>query len=91
MRKLIFIVHTSLDGYIANTDGSFDGLNPGSNNLDYVCSIAEDADTILAGRTTFQLLNTYWPDAFKNLKPAFPKCVIQHGTIPPEKLLPQQP
>lgn len=32
MRKLIFIVHTSLDGYIANTDGSFDGLNPGSNN-----------------------------------------------------------
>lgn len=78
MRKLIFIVHTSLDGYIANTDGSFDGLNPGSNNLDYVCSIAEDADTILAGRTTFQLLNTYWPDAFK--KPEASLSEVRYST-----------
>ncbi|MCL1676926.1 dihydrofolate reductase family protein [Elizabethkingia meningoseptica] len=53
MRKLILIVHTSLDGYIANTDGSFEGLNPGSNNLDYICSAAEEADTVLSGRTTF--------------------------------------
>ncbi|WP_407483855.1 dihydrofolate reductase family protein [Elizabethkingia meningoseptica] len=66
MRKLIFIVHTSLDCYIANTDGSFDGLNPGSNNLDYVCSVAENADIVLCGRTTFQMLNTYWPVVYKN-------------------------
>ncbi|HAY3552635.1 dihydrofolate reductase family protein [Elizabethkingia meningoseptica] len=66
MRKLILIVHTSLDGYIAHTDGSFEGLNPGSNNLDYVCSAAEEADTVLSGRTTFQMLNTYWPIAYKD-------------------------
>ena len=63
MRKIILIVHTSLDGFVAGENGEFDGFNPSPENLDLVCSLTEDADAALAGRISYQMLDANWPTA----------------------------
>jgi dihydrofolate reductase len=63
MRKLILIVHTSLDGFAAGEKGEFDNFNPSPENLDFVCSLTDEADAALAGRVSYQMLNSYWPTA----------------------------
>ena len=63
MRKLILIVHTSLDGFVAGENGEFDGFNPSPENLDFVCSLTDEADAALAGRISYQMLESYWPTA----------------------------
>jgi dihydrofolate reductase len=63
MRKIILIVHTSLDGFVAGENGGFDKFNPSPENLDFVCSLTEEADAALAGRITYQMLNAHWPTA----------------------------
>ena len=63
MRKLILIVHTSFDGFVAGTKGEFDNFTPGEESLEFVCSVTNDADAALFGRVSFQLLDSYWPTA----------------------------
>jgi dihydrofolate reductase len=63
MRKLILLAHTSLDGFIAGEKGELDGFDAGQENLDFVCSLTEQADAALFGRISYQLLNAYWPTA----------------------------
>lgn len=63
MRTLILIAHTSLDGFVAGTKGELDGFSPGMENLAYVTTISSKCDTILSGRTTYQLLHEYWTHA----------------------------
>jgi len=63
MRNLILIVHTSLDGFVAGTNGELSGFEPGEENLSFVCQLTETADTALFGRTSYQLLNDHWPTA----------------------------
>jgi dihydrofolate reductase len=66
MRKLIPIVHVSLDGFVAGPNGELDGFEEGSENLEFVCKITESADAAMFGRKSFELLNEYWPAA-KNI------------------------
>jgi dihydrofolate reductase len=63
MRKLILNVHTSLDGFVGATNGDLDGFDASQENLEFVCQLAEEADTALFGRISYQLLNDYWPTA----------------------------
>ncbi len=63
MRKLITVVHVSLDGYVANENGALDGFEPGDENLGFVCRITESADAALFGRISWELLDRYWPTA----------------------------
>lgn len=63
MRELTAIVQTSLDGFVAGLNGEFDKFIGGEENLEFVCSITDDADAILLGRTSYELLNTHWPTA----------------------------
>lgn len=63
MRKLILLVHTSLDGFVALKDGSLSGFEPGDENLAFVCKLTESADAALLGRKSYQLLDQYWPKA----------------------------
>lgn len=65
MREIILIVHTSLDGFVANEKGGFDDFEPGEDNLSFVTEISKEADTILAGRITYEMLDGYWPYAGK--------------------------
>ena len=63
MRKIILIAHTSLDGFIAGENGSLDGFEASEENLQFVCSLTEQADAALFGRISYQLLDSYWPTA----------------------------
>jgi len=63
MRKLVLVVHISLDGYVAGPRGELDGFEPAEENLEFVCKLTEDADAALFGRNSYQLLQKYWPTA----------------------------
>jgi dihydrofolate reductase len=63
MRELTLIVQTSLDGFVAGPDGEFDNFIGGEENLEFVCSITDDADAALFGRVSYQLLDSGWPTA----------------------------
>ncbi len=63
MRKITWIVHISLDGYVANKAGALDDFESGEDNLDFVAEICKEADTILSGRVTHELLHSFWPEA----------------------------
>ncbi|MCH5596716.1 dihydrofolate reductase family protein [Niabella ginsengisoli] len=77
MREIQLIVHISLDGFVASESGSLDGFQPGEDNLAFVTDIAEQADTILSGRVTYDMLNVYWPTAAKN--PAATKAEVRYS------------
>src|SRR5688572_1939393 len=66
MRKLILIVHTSIDGFVAGVNGEFDDFNPSPENLDFICSLTDEADAALVGRVSYQMLEKYWPTARDN-------------------------
>ena len=63
MRKLVLLAHTSLDGFVAGAEGELDDFDPGEENLQFVCSLTEEADSALFGRRSYELLNYYWPQA----------------------------
>lgn len=67
MKKLISVVHTSLDGFVAGENGSFDELVQSPENLDFICSLTGEADTMLAGRVSFDMLHSYWPTAHQSV------------------------
>ncbi len=69
MRKIILIAHISLDGYVAGKKGELDGFDASEENLQFVCKLTENADAALFGRISYELLNSYWPNA-KNLSNA---------------------
>jgi dihydrofolate reductase len=66
MRKLISVVHTSLDGFVAGEHGDFDELVQSPENLDFICSLTEKADAVLAGRVSYEMLDSYWPTAHQS-------------------------
>jgi len=61
MRELTLIVQTSLDGFVAGPNGEFDNFLGGEENLEFVCSLIDDADAALLGRVSYQLLTSNWP------------------------------
>jgi dihydrofolate reductase len=63
MRKLVLFAHTSLDGFVAGIKGELDDFDASEENLQFVCSLTEQADAALFGRTSYKLLNDYWPSA----------------------------
>jgi dihydrofolate reductase len=77
MRELTLIVQTSLDGFVAGLNGEFDNFIEGEENLEFVCSITDDADAALLGRISYQLLDSDWPTAAS--KPDASKNVIKYS------------
>ncbi|WP_448702344.1 dihydrofolate reductase family protein [Mucilaginibacter sp. AW1-3] len=61
MRKLVFAINTTLDGYCDHTL-----FFPDDELMEYFTQLARDADTYLYGRKTYELMVPYWPDLAKN-------------------------
>jgi dihydrofolate reductase len=65
MRKLIYAINLTLDGCFGHTDGAppddaDDAL------LDYYTHLVRDADLLVYGRKTYELMVPYWPDVANN-------------------------
>ncbi|GAC1609588.1 MAG: dihydrofolate reductase family protein [Aquirhabdus sp.] len=66
MRKIVSFVHVSLDGFVASTVKGPAGLGWISISADlfeYVEQRIQQTDTALYGRTTFEMMESYWPTA----------------------------
>ena len=63
MRNLIFFMHTSIDGFVAGTNGEMDWINVDEEMFDFIATMTAGADTALYGRVTYEMMQSYWPKA----------------------------
>ncbi|MEV5963736.1 dihydrofolate reductase family protein [Kribbella sp. NPDC051952] len=63
MRKIMYYVHQSLDGFIEGPNGEFGWAELGHELGEYSMSLTERADTFLYGRTVWEMMSSYWPNA----------------------------
>jgi dihydrofolate reductase len=63
MRKLVYLVHQSLDGYIEGPNGEFDWPVVGPELSEYGIGLHERADTLLYGRVVWEMMSSFWPQA----------------------------
>ncbi len=61
MRKVVFAFNFTADGYSSHTDMIAD-----EELHEYFTRVLRNADVILYGRTTYQLMVPYWPDIAKH-------------------------
>ena len=61
MRKVVFAINISTDGYCGHTD-----MNPDDEVLKYFTNMLRNAGVLLFGRNTYQLMVPYWPDIARN-------------------------
>lgn len=78
MRKLIFFMHVSLDGFVAGPNGEMDWIKVDEDLFDIVGEQTDQADIGLYGRITYEIMESYWPTAGD--KPNATRHDIQHAT-----------
>lgn len=61
MRKVVFGINITADGFCSHTDGIVDG-----ELHQYFTDLLRSVDIILYGRTTYELMVPYWPEVAKN-------------------------
>src|SRR5258708_38072013 len=61
MRNVIFAINITLDGCCDHTK-----MVPDEEVLDYGAQLVRDADLLVYGRKTYQLMVPYWPDIAKS-------------------------
>jgi len=68
MRKLIFFMLTTLDGYYAGPNGEIDWHNVDDEFNEFAIDQLNSVDTLLFGRVTYEVMASYWPtpDAIAN-------------------------
>ncbi len=60
MRKVVFAINITADGYCSHTDGIAD-----EELHDYFAGLLRNAGLLLFGRITYQLMVPYWPEIAK--------------------------
>lgn len=63
MRKLIYFIHTTADGFVVGPKGEFDWPVMGPELSDYSLELNEETDVTLYGRVTWEMMASFWPDA----------------------------
>ena len=61
MRKVVFAINITADGYCSHTDGIAD-----EELHDFYARLLRQASLLLLGRITYQLMVPYWPDVARN-------------------------
>jgi dihydrofolate reductase len=77
MRKVIWLMHVSLDGFVAGPNGEMDWIYLDDEVFEDVHGLVSTADTALFGRVTYQLMESYWPTAADS--PTATKHDIDHS------------
>ncbi|NUP47655.1 MAG: dihydrofolate reductase [Catenulispora sp.] len=63
MRKIIYWVHTSIDGFIDGPNGEFDWPTMGPELSAYSEALDQRVDTLLFGRRVWEMMVGFWPQA----------------------------
>ena len=66
MRKVIFLIHMSLDGFTAGLNGEMDWITYNEDMVAYSHEMHEQTDTAIYGRVTFQMMESYYPNLLAN-------------------------
>lgn len=61
MRPIIQLAHLSLDGYLAGPGGEMDFITFDHEIADYVYPLMRSVDAGIYGRTTWEMMEGYWP------------------------------
>jgi dihydrofolate reductase len=61
MRSLIYAINLTIDGCVDHTNGIVD-----DELLEFFTRLVRDADLLVYGRKTYQLMVPYWPNVAKN-------------------------
>ena len=77
MRKVILLMHATLDGFVAGPKGEMDWIKVDEELFEPIGKITDDADTAIYGRVTYQMMENYWPTAAE--QPSATKHDIQHA------------
>jgi dihydrofolate reductase len=77
MRKIILLMHVSLDGFVCGPNGEMDWIGLDNTMWDDVKRITDSSDTALYGAVTFRMMEAYWPTAAD--KPNADKHDIDHS------------
>jgi len=56
-------MHSSLDGFVAGSNGEMDWIIVDDEMFDFVTTMTDQVDTALYGRVTYQMMEAYWPTA----------------------------
>ncbi|MGI8690710.1 MAG: dihydrofolate reductase family protein [Thermomicrobiales bacterium] len=60
-RKIISLMHVSLDGFVAGPNGEMDWIAIDDEMYKDVADLTSTVDTAIYGRTTYQMMESYWP------------------------------
>jgi dihydrofolate reductase len=61
VRKVISLMHISLDGFTAGPNGELEWAHVDEETYAYVADLLRTVDTAIYGRTTYQMMESYWP------------------------------
>lgn len=77
MRKLVLFMHISLDGFAADPNHGLDFLSYDEELQQYADELVKTVGSPVYGRTTYQLMESYWPTVLK--KPNAAKHALEHA------------
>jgi dihydrofolate reductase len=63
MRNIISFMHISLDGFVAGPNGEMNWITINEELFAHIGERIAATDTALYGRTTYQMMEAYWPTA----------------------------
>lgn len=66
MRKVLSLMHISLDGFAAGPNGEMDWIVYDAEIFKNAIALTDIADTAIYGRTTYQMMEGYWPTVATN-------------------------
>ena len=61
MRKVVLLIHVSLDGFVAGPNGELEWIVAEGKVHDHVQRRIDQVDTAIYGRVTYELMESYWP------------------------------
>lgn len=67
MRKIIFLMHMSLDGYVAGPNGEMDWIVYNKDASADAYSLHKTTDTVIYGRVTYDMMKAYWQPALATM------------------------
>jgi len=66
MRKVIFLMHVSLDGFVAGPNGEMDWIVYDDEVEKYSHDLHDTTDAAIYGRATYEMMAGYWPTVLDN-------------------------